>query len=204
MTAEVAGLISVRCWHPCSAEHLDELWSLYSHAYSDVETRVATREVLYRDEFDHLLSAPSTMTWVAYSGSRAVAICPIATDLSVITWLNQDFFADRYPDRPIRYLAFLVVDSSMRLARVIQSIAGGLIPEARAANAVLAFDTSTSNNGPALTVLMRRLLRSHGVDQDVVPVAQRVVVAKDFTPPPADGPGGTSSAPPGASPRRFA
>jgi hypothetical protein len=181
VTAEVAGLVSVRCLQPCSTEDLDELWALYTRAYRAVETKVVTREVLYRDEFDRLLTAPSTMTWVAYSGSRTVAMCPIATDLSVITWLNGDFFAGRFPDRPIRYLAFLVVDSSVRLARVIQSIAGGLIPEAQQANAVLAFDTSTSNNGPALTVLMRRLLRSHGIDREVVPVAERVVVAKDFT-----------------------
>jgi hypothetical protein len=181
--ASVEQLMTVRSVRPCTPELVDQLWQLYLDSYAEVAEKVATRELLYRTEFETLLMSPRTTTWMCYQGDSLIAMCPLAEDLSVVPWVNAQVLANRYPGRLIRYLALLVVAPSARQTRAVKAMSDFGMPAAREDGAVMVFDTSSNNNGAALSMMMGRLIESYGVTSDVEAIGSREVRLLRFDPP---------------------
>lgn len=129
---------------------VDELWALYELAYLKIAELDVTREILYRTEFDDVMSDSTYRTTVVRDdGGAAVAMSVIATDIGVTRYLSRPYFQRLYPDRlaegRVHYVMWAVVHPDHQASRaVFDLIRAGLQPEAESGT-LLVFDLPESN-----------------------------------------------------------
>lgn len=128
----------------------DELWSLYQTAYAKIAEADITRELLFRSEFDEVMSDSTYRTTVVRADDDSpIAMSVIATDIGVTRYLSRPYFQRLYPDRlasgRIHYVMWAVVHPDHQGSRaVFDLIRAGLQPEAEEGT-LLVFDLPESN-----------------------------------------------------------
>jgi GNAT superfamily N-acetyltransferase len=105
-------------WHSTITDVVlaDKLWSLYEAAYLGAARTVATREMLYRHEFDELLADSSNRNWVLWEDNIPIGYSLVATDIGATRYLSKEYFEYHYPEHSrgnrLRYVMWLVVHPS--------------------------------------------------------------------------------------------
>ena len=128
----------------------DELFELYEAAYGDIAETDISREVLFRHEFDEVMSDPTYRTTVVRDDDdSAVAMATIATDIGATRYLSRPFFTARYPRRTaeqrVHYVMWAVVHPDHQGKRTTWELTrAGLAAEAED-GALLVFDSPESN-----------------------------------------------------------
>jgi hypothetical protein len=91
----------------------DKIWRLYELAFRPITETAVSREMLYRHEFDALISDPLNRLWVLWNDDLPVAATMITTDISTTRYLSRNYFEQHYPDHVLRnalhYVLFVVV-----------------------------------------------------------------------------------------------
>lgn len=170
----------------------DDLWALYRRAYGPVARLSPTHEMLDRDEFSDQLRAANNRIWVVWEDSRPIGMSLITTDVRATRWLNEDFFADRYPDRfrqgQVHYVVWVTVDPGHAAAGALQVLARQALAVEARDGALLVFDTpeihQPGENGGAAE-LMLRMAKMVGEAQ-LIPLTTQRYFAVDFAPNPSD------------------
>lgn len=102
-------------WHTSITDVVlaDKLWNLYELAYMGAARTIATREMLFREEFDELLADSSNRNWVLWEDNMPIGSVLVATDIAGTRYLSQEYFDYHYPDHSrdnrLRYVMWLVV-----------------------------------------------------------------------------------------------
>ena len=105
-------------WHSTITDVVlaDKLWSLYEAAYLGSARTVATREMLYRHEFDDLLGDSTNRNWVLWEDNIPIGYSLVATDIAATRYLSKEYFDYHYPEHSranrLRYVMWLVVHPS--------------------------------------------------------------------------------------------
>ena len=92
---------------------LERLWDLYELAYRRTAEESATREMLFRSEFDSAVADSRNRLWVLWADAEPVAMVLIATDIGATRYLSQPFFERHFTDHArrgaVHYILFVVV-----------------------------------------------------------------------------------------------
>jgi hypothetical protein len=105
-------------WHSTITDLVlaDKLWNLYEAAYLGSARSIATREMLYRDEFDQLLADSTNRNWVLWEDNIPIGCALVATDIGATRYLSKEYFDYHYPEHSrenrLRYVMWLVVHPS--------------------------------------------------------------------------------------------
>jgi hypothetical protein len=91
----------------------EKMWRLYEIAFRPITEQAVSREMLYRHEFDALISDPLNRLWVLWSDSEPIAATVITTDINTTRYLSRQYFETHYPDHVMRnavhYVLFVIV-----------------------------------------------------------------------------------------------
>lgn len=166
----------------------NDLWMLYRRAYAPVARLSPTHEMLDRAEFSDQLRGANNRVWVVWDESRPVGMALITTDVRATRWLNEDFFADNYPDRfragRVHYVVWVTVDPSHAARGALMVLARQALSVESRDGALLVFDIPeihqpNDNGGGA--ALMLRMAQMVG-DAQLVSLTTQRYYAVDFAP----------------------
>jgi hypothetical protein len=87
----------------------DTLWDIYYPNMQRIQKNTPFRQGLTRDEFDAAMCDPSFIKFVLFRKVEAVGLVLIATEISKISWLSTDYFAENYGEEPTYYIVGLAV-----------------------------------------------------------------------------------------------
>jgi GNAT superfamily N-acetyltransferase len=123
----------------------DKLWRLYEAAYLGAARTVATREMLYRHEFDDLLADSTNRNWVLWEDNVPIGYALVATDIAATRYLSKEYFDYHYPEHSLanklRYVMWLVVHPSYEArGAALRLLREGLTHEASQGSLVI-FDS---------------------------------------------------------------
>jgi hypothetical protein len=76
----------------------DEAWVFYRDTFDSLKTLAVQRHVLHRDEFDHLLTDPRMVKYLARRDGAAVGMSAMSADLAAVPLISPDYFAHRWPE----------------------------------------------------------------------------------------------------------
>jgi hypothetical protein len=168
----------------------DDLWTLYRRAYGPVARATPTHEMLDRDEFSDQLRSSNNRIWVVWSDSQPVGMALIITDVRATRWLNEDFFADRYPQRfragQVHYVVWVTIDPAYAGKGALMVLARQALAVESRDGALLVFDTPEVNQKEdegGAAALMLRMAQMVGEAQ-LVPLTTQRYYAVDFAPAP--------------------
>ncbi len=122
-----------------------ELFDLYLETFGPLATLAAARHVLTPEEWaDEMQDERIEKFLVVTDTDEVVGMMTSVLDLAAVPWISQEYFRERYGDRPVIYQGFTMIRKEHRsLELLLQLFHRGLatVPE----DAVIAFDCSEYN-----------------------------------------------------------
>lgn len=145
---------------------LERLWNLYEAAYRRTAEQSASREMLYRSEFESALADPTNRLWVLWADEEPIAMVLIATDIAATRYLSALYFERRFADHArrgaVHYILFVVVHPSFAAKGALARMARDVLGTEAAEGVLLVFD-SPEYNQPAdeggTALMMERLAK---------------------------------------------
>jgi hypothetical protein len=143
---------------------LERLWELYELSYRRTAEESASREMLFRSEFDTAIADSTNRLWVLWADDEPVAMVLIATDIGATRYLSRPFFERRFTDHSrrgaVHYILFVVVHPRFAAKGALTRMARDVLGAEAAEGVLLVFDSPEINQprddgGAAL--LMERL-----------------------------------------------
>jgi acetyltransferase (GNAT) family protein len=156
---------------------LERLWELYELAYRRTAEESATREMLFRSEFDAAVADSRNRLWVLWADEEPVAMVLIATDIGATRYLSRPFFERQFTDHSrrgaVHYILFVVVHPRFAAKGALTRMARDVLGAEAAEGVLLVFDSPQINQpredgGTAL--LMERLARMVTSGAPVIPL----------------------------------
>lgn len=156
---------------------LERLWNLYEQAYRQTAEESATREMLFRTEFDAAVADSTNRLWVLWSDEEPVAMVLIATDIGSTRYLSRPFFERWFTDHSrrgaVHYILFVVVHPRFAAKGALTRMARDVLGTEAAEGVLLVFDAPQVNQprddgGTAL--LMERLAKMVTTGAPLVPL----------------------------------
>ncbi|MFC7530708.1 hypothetical protein [Actinoplanes sp. GCM10030250] len=81
------------------AEMLDAAWAFYRETFDELRYLAANRHLLYREEFDELMTDPRADKYVSVDeDGTVVGMGVMTTDLDSVTLISPDYFEHHWPD----------------------------------------------------------------------------------------------------------
>jgi hypothetical protein len=145
---------------------LERLWQLYESAYRRTSEQSASREMLYRSEFESAVADSTNRLWVLWSDDEPIAMVLIATDIGATRYLSVPYFERRFADHArrgaVHYILFVVVHPAFAARGALARMARDVLGTEAAEGALLVFDAPeynqpTDEGGTAL--MMERLAK---------------------------------------------
>ena len=145
---------------------LERLWQLYETAYRRTAEQSASREMLYRSEFESAVADTTNRLWVLWSDDEPIAMVLIATDIGSTRYLSVPYFERRFADHSrrgaVHYILFVVVHPAYAARGALARMARDVLGTEAAEGVLLVFD-SPEYNQPAdeggTALMMERLAR---------------------------------------------
>ena len=143
---------------------LERLWGLYELSYHKTAEESATREMLFRTEFDIAIADSTNRLWVLWADDEPVSMVLIATDIGATRYLSRPFFERHFTDHSrrgaVHYVLFVVVHPRFAAKGALTRMARDVLGTEAAEGVLLVFDSPEinqprSDGGAAL--LMERL-----------------------------------------------
>jgi hypothetical protein len=93
------------------AELADECWDFYRETFSPMETRAATRHVMFREEFDSLMADARLTKFFSRDDEGLTGFAVMTDDLDAVPLISPPYFRRNWPDlyaqRRIIYCVFI-------------------------------------------------------------------------------------------------
>jgi hypothetical protein len=180
--------------HNSAVDHnlVDRLWALYESAYRRTAEAAASREMLFRSEFQSYLADPSNRLWVLWSDEEPVAMVLIATDIASTRYLSAPFFERHFHAHSergaVHYILFVVVDPRYAARGVLTRMARDVLGTEAAEGVLLVFDAPEYNqptNEGGVALMMERLAKMVAGGAPLVPLDVSRYYGIDFAASPA-------------------
>ncbi len=178
-------------WHSTITDVVlaDKLWSLYEAAYLGSARTVATREMLYRHEFDDLLGDPTNRNWVLWEDNIPIGYSLVATDIAATRYLSKEYFDYHYPEHSranrLRYVMWLVVHPSYEArGAALRLLREGLTHESAQGSLVIfdSPDTIQPNSTGGFASAVERISRRVRPEAEFSELAVSRYFVVDFAP----------------------
>jgi hypothetical protein len=144
---------------------LDQAWEMYATAFADLRAMALQRHVMYRDEFDQVMTDRRIEKHLAVE-PRTEAIVGLATFTNVLDadpLISLEFFAHRWPDLykqgRIWYLGFFAVDQAYRGSGIFESVIAQMWAPIKASGGMAVLDICAYNAAMGLPQAITRTLR---------------------------------------------
>jgi hypothetical protein len=145
---------------------LERLWGLYELAYRRTAEESATREMLFRTEFDAAVADSRNRLWVLWADEEPVAMVLIATDIGSTRYLSEPFFERHFTDHArrgaVHYILFVVVHPRYAAKGALTRMARDVLGTEAAEGVLLVFDSPEYNqprDDGGVALLMERLAK---------------------------------------------
>ncbi|GAA1633784.1 hypothetical protein [Actinoplanes couchii] len=101
------------------ADLLDEAWNFYLDCFNDLRVLAVNRHLLYRDEFDDLMTDQRVPKYVARADDGGVVgLAAMTTELDAISLISPEYFEYHWPElyreNRIFYVSFVGADRGTR------------------------------------------------------------------------------------------
>lgn len=156
---------------------LERLWDLYEMAYRQTAEESATREMLFRSEFDAAVADSTNRLWVLWADDEPVAMVLIATDIGATRYLSRPFFERHFTDHSrrgaVHYILFVVVHPRYAARGVLTRMARDVLGTEAAEGVLLVFDSPQINqprDDGGVALLMERLATMVASGAPIVPL----------------------------------
>jgi hypothetical protein len=127
----------------------EKIWRLYDLAFRPITEAAVSREMLYRHEFDALISDPLNRLWVLWNDDQPIAATVITTDISTTRYLSLQYFETHYPDHVLRnavhYVLFVIVHPAQVAKGALVRLARESFGLEAEEGALVIFDTPMAN-----------------------------------------------------------
>jgi len=145
---------------------LERLWELYELSYRRTAEESATREMLFRPEFDAAVADSRNRLWVLWADEEPVAMVLIATDIGSTRYLSQPFFERHFTEHArrgaVHYILFVVVHPRYAAKGALTRMARDVLGTEAAEGVLLVFDSPEYNqprDEGGVALLMERLAK---------------------------------------------
>ena len=145
---------------------VERLWDLYELAYRRTAEESATREMLFRSEFDSAVADSRNRLWILWADAEPVAMVLIATDVGATRYLSQPFFERHFTDHArrgaVHYILFVVVHPRYAAKGALTRMARDVLGTEAAEGVLLVFDSPEINqprDDGGVALLMERLAK---------------------------------------------
>jgi hypothetical protein len=131
------------------AEQVECFLGLYRESFGPLEIQSAARQSLTDDEFRGEMAHPSVVKFVASIDDDPVGLMFFSTDLSILPWISEPYFAHHFGEyhgrQAIYYFGGLLVQPAHRGGRVIKALFETGARAVAADDALVAFDCCAFN-----------------------------------------------------------
>lgn len=143
---------------------LGQAWDLYLGAFAELRTAAVQRHVLYRHEFDEVMTDERVSKYIAVDPltDELGGLATFTNQLDAVPLISPEFFAHRWPgpyaEQRIWYLGFFAVAPRYRGSGVFEAVIDRLWSEIRTRGGVAALDVCTRNTLLGLPRAIQRTL----------------------------------------------
>jgi hypothetical protein len=127
----------------------DEAWRFYRATFGPLAARAVQRHVLYRDEFDELMTDKRVTKYVGRDGDSVVGLAAMTDDLSTLPLLSPEFFSHRWPElyaqQRIVYCLFVGVQSGRAGKGVFVALQREMYKQVEAVRGMVVLDICAYN-----------------------------------------------------------
>ena len=121
-----------------STDARPEAWRLYTEVFDDLRFRAVQRQVMYRPEFDSVMTDRRVSKCLAQDdGGGLRGLSTFTNDLAAVPLISPEYFERRWPDRfaarRIWYCGFVAVRPGTEQQRRLRGAGGGDVPGGGAA-----------------------------------------------------------------------
>ncbi len=146
-------------------EATQALYPTYALAFKPLLTEAAARHMLSAEEFAKEMNDPRIEKYLVRDDhDQAIGLTTLTTDLSVIDWINEHFYASRYPEAVARnalfYLGYTLVDPDHRRSNALLLMASEVNRRVARVSGVVAFDICRHNVTHGVGRLTARIFSS--------------------------------------------
>lgn len=156
---------------------LERLWNLYESAYRRTAEESASREMLYRSEFESAIADPTNRLWVLWADDEPVAMVLIATDIAATRYLSAPYFERRFAEHSrrgaVHYILFVVVHPRFAARGALARMARDVLGTEAAEGVLLVFDSpeyNQPNDDGGTALMMERLAKMVTSGAPLVPL----------------------------------
>jgi hypothetical protein len=125
---------------------VEDAWKLYEEAFRGLNEMAVQRHLMYRNEFDDVMSDERVEKYLAFAGTELVGLATFTNDLDAVPLLSPQYFERRWPDlyaeRRIWYIPFMAVSGAGGgEVRAFFEFLRSMWLAVRAGNGIVALDT---------------------------------------------------------------
>lgn len=172
------GVIVVRILTEVSAALAAELWAVHEAAFVDFPDQSAFLMPCTADEFAGYMSNDRVQKVVVWVDGDVAGFTLNATDVRDVWWVDQRFFARRYPGRDVLYVMYSAIASAHRGPRAIRAMFETGLQWAAERNMIVGFDTSNYNVERRFVDLIERIAK-RATGSDVAELSSQHFYALD-------------------------
>ncbi|MFV2012729.1 GNAT family N-acetyltransferase [Micromonospora sp. LOL_027] len=128
-------------------------WQLYTTAFDELRVTAVQRHVMYRVEFDQVLSDTRVLKYLGRddrSPDLLTALATFTNELESMPLISPDYFAHRWPDlyaqRRIWYIGFFAVHPQYRGSGIFESVIADMWQRVQDSDGVAALDICRRND----------------------------------------------------------
>jgi hypothetical protein len=164
---------------------LEKAWDLYIETFEELRTAAAQRHVMFRSEFDEVMSDTRITKILGFDGPRLCALAVETNDLHAVPLISPEFYEARYPAqyaaKAIVYVGFYAVGRNYQRSGVLidlmRAIAAPVPP-----GAIVAMDISSSRRARHMDKAVGRIVRSIDPGAQTVCLDEQSFWAYEFSP----------------------
>lgn len=156
---------------------LERLWKLYETAYRRTAESSASREMLYRSEFEAAVGDPTNRLWVLWADAEPVAMVLIATDIAATRYLSAPYFERHFAEHSqrgaVHYILFVVVHPRFAAKGALARMARDVLGTEATEGVLLVFDSpeyNQPNDDGGAALMMERLAKMVTTGAPLVPL----------------------------------
>jgi hypothetical protein len=150
-------------------DFLEAAWELYTEAFRDLNALAVQRHLMYRSEFDEVMSDQRVQKYLALDDDgRLCGLGTYTNDLSAVPLISPEYFERHWPDhyatRRIWYIGFLAVHPEAQGREAFAQIVEQMYLIAVTNNGLVGLDICNYNDdvrsmSRVFRVMIRRLCR---------------------------------------------
>lgn len=147
-------------------ELLEEAWILYHAAFEQLNAYAVQRHLMYRNEFDYVMTDQRVQKYLALNDGRLVGLATYTNELDAVPLISPAYFQRRWPDlydqQLIWYCGFVAVHPDAQGSGPFAEMVSAMCLVASGQGGIISLDMCRANEGRrglarAIPLMLRRI-----------------------------------------------